>query len=588
MKTIPFSLILYACFFLTSVYSQNPVFDWAISSEVVAGRGGRGSAQAVATDSVGNIYTAGWFVGAKDFDPGPGIALLTSEGFNNGGNSLSIFVQKLDKEGNHLWAFSLGNSRENTALNISVDKFGGVYISGYFWGERMDLDPGPDSSFVEGRFGNRKPFLMKVDENGNFLWGNSPTGGASGNIFQGLTVDDSANVYMTASFMGWADFDPDTSEYKLFSERLSDAYILKLDTDGKFKWVKTLPGLFESRGQGIHIDPSGNVLVAGTFNDKTDFDPGPDSLFLTGNRYDIFVLKLNALGELVWVNSFGANEADVAEAITTDIQGNIYVTGYFQDSVDFDPGTGTEILISSGGGDIFIAKYNSMGEFIWAKRPGGTSTIISSNDTDVGKSIVLDEDANVYLAGFFYFEMDFDPGPGSDLQYSRGQSDIFYAKYTTEGEYIWGKAIGSNQIDAGYAIALDPKQDPIVVGTFSGIIDFDTGNDTSLLNSYGPGGNGGGSSNFVLKIQEEWTVGVEDFELENNMTLYPNPVKDRLSVEYKAHDIEEVAILDLTGKVIYKTSYEKEGVDVRMLSSGMYLLEIRSQGKRITRKFMKY
>lgn len=183
-----------------------------------------------------------------------------------------------------------------------------------------------------------------------------------------------------------------------------------------------------------------------------------------------------------WVKGItGKSSSHRSVKIAVDGIGNVYITGEFEGTIDFDPGVGIAFLRSNGYKDIFIAKYNSMGTFQWAKNIGGT-------DHDVSNDIVADNDGNIYITGYFTgADVDFDPGADTaPLSSNIGSLDAFVAKYSSEGAYQWAYGLGGTSRDIGLGLALDGKGYLAVTGFFVGTnVDFDPGSGTTLLNSNG-------------------------------------------------------------------------------------------------------
>ena len=147
------------------------------------------------------------------------------------------------------------------------------------------------------------------------------------------------------------------------------------------------------------VDSSGNVYTTGYFYDTVDFDPGAGTANLTSNGlYDVFVSKLDSSGNLVWAKQFGGTDAAKGLSIAVDSSGNVYTTGDFQGTVDFDPGAGTANLTSNGGRDVFVSKLDSSGNYLWAKSWGG-GVDTGLNDDDRGRSVAVDSSGNVYTTG---------------------------------------------------------------------------------------------------------------------------------------------------------------------------------------------
>jgi hypothetical protein len=210
--------------------------------------------------------------------------------------------------------------------------------------------------------------------------------------------------------------------------------------DGDFVWAKQMGGTDYDVGQGIAVDMAGNVYTTGYFQGTADFDPGPGSFNLTstGNE-DIFVSKLDSAGNLVWAKQMGGTSGDAGQDIAVDAAGNVYTTGFFYSTVDFDPGPGTFNLTSTGDTDIFVSKLDSAGNFVWAKQMGGT-------DPDAGYDIAVDAAGNVYTTGYFWGTADFDPGPGSFNLTSAGFSDIFVSKLSGPPTPVGGYLVPVNRL----------------------------------------------------------------------------------------------------------------------------------------------
>lgn len=169
-------------------------------------------------------------------------------------------------------------------------------------------------------------------------------------------------------------------------------------------WVKQVGGAGEELSHSITVDASGNIYTCGLFSGTGDFDPGPLVFNLTSNgEYDIFITKFDPAGNFIWAKSMGGANSDQVQPIAVDATGNVYTTGFFFVTVDFDPGAGVYNLTSFGQRDIFISKLDPAGNFIWAKQMGGT-------DYDHSWSLALDAAGNVYTTGEFVSTIaDFDP-----------------------------------------------------------------------------------------------------------------------------------------------------------------------------------
>ena len=171
-----------------------------------------------------------------------------------------------------------------------------------------------------------------------------------------IKTDSKGNVYTTGSFADTVDFDPGAGVYNLVSAGANDIFISKLDAYGNFVWAKSMGGISNEGGQSIAVDTLGGVYITGSFENTADFDPGPGVFNMISQNYeDIFISKLDSNGNFVWAKRIGSSVGyDKGSSITTDAIGNIYITGGFDYTVDFDPGPGVLNMTAAGYGDIFI------------------------------------------------------------------------------------------------------------------------------------------------------------------------------------------------------------------------------------------
>jgi hypothetical protein len=295
-----------------------------------------------------------------------------------------------------------------------------------------------------------------------------------------IALDGSGNIYIAGAFFDTVDFDPGTGVNNIVSNGGLDIYILKLDPAGNLVWVKTIGGPDDDHGKAISIDGSGNVLVCGWFKNTADFNPGTgtSNLTATGSTFDAFVLKLDAAGDFVWANRMGGFGIDFANGIQSNTGGEIYVTGLFNVTVDFDPGPAVSNLTSSGFSDGFILKLSNNGNLIWVKKIGSTGI-------DESNALVLDTDGNIYLTGLFSATVDFDPGPATNNLTATNYYDIFVLKLDSAAGFLWARNMEGGVYDYAYSITLDNNGNVYSTGEFSGTVDFDPGPAISNLTATG-------------------------------------------------------------------------------------------------------
>ena len=297
-----------------------------------------------------------------------------------------------------------------------------------------------------------------------------------------MVVDASDNVYLTGYFEGEVDFDPSASTALLTASGSDDIFIAKYDPEGDLLWVYKLGAAGRDQATGMVIDGSANLYICGYFEETVDFDPSGTSVNLASKgSTDGFVAKFNSSGQFQWAQQIGGTSPDAATAIDNELNGGVYVTGYFQGTVDFDPGTGTNSKSSNGLLDAFVVKFNSSGTYQSAFTFGGTS---SEAPTDIAMDCC---GAYIFLTGEFYStNADFDPSSGTYLMSTNGSADIFLAKFGVQGQFYWAHSFGSTDYDQNAHIAVwdSPTGEQVyLTGSFINTIDLDPGVGISSVTS---------------------------------------------------------------------------------------------------------
>ena len=466
-------------------------FEWV---KVVGGTQGD-SVTSIQTDSDENLIIVGTFRDTVDFDPGAGTYELSS----NGGDD--IYVLKLKSNGDFLWAKSFGGSSYDNSPNVVLDAQDNIVASGAFEGTvDFDPDPGAAETYRLSSNGGDDIYVLKLNADGNFVWAKS-FGGSSYEDSPNVVLDAQGNTVVSGTFSGTVDFDPDPSAagtYSLSSKGNTDIYVLKLNTDGDFVWAKSFGGSSYEDNPKLVLDAQDNTVVSGSFSGTVDFDPDPsaaETYRLSSNGdYDVYVLKLNADGDFVWAKSFGGSGYEDNLNVVLDAEGNTVVSGTFEGTVDFDPGTGTHELSSNGSADVYILKLNADdGAFVWAKSFGGLSYESIPN-------VVLDAQENIVVFGTFGGTVDFDPQTDrTDDTFTTGvrsdddgvtQRDTYILKYTQSTLDISNLAHQQNmiaypnpssgQITLDFGVVVD-KVDIRVLNLFGQVVSEGAYNQVSQL-----------------------------------------------------------------------------------------------------------
>ncbi len=284
-----------------------------------------------------------------------------------------------------------------------------------------------------------------------------------------LVYDDDGNVYVVGIFFDTVDFDPGPAENILISSASNSAFVAKYDSAGNYIWAKHFDGDGNETALTVGVDDSLNVYVGGYFYGSTiDVDPGPGStIFNSFGDGDMFLVKLSSGGDLVWAKQLGSNGADYLSTLCLDESANVYCTGHFQFTADFDPGSGSTLLTGGGAfnSSMFVLKLDSAANFIWVDQ-------ITATDWVSGYSMSL-SDSLIYIGGDLDGTADFDPGPGNFDITATGLESIFVLKLDTSGVFYNAISIASTNVLQNYGIEVDTTLGVFISGVISGAADFD-------------------------------------------------------------------------------------------------------------------
>jgi hypothetical protein len=457
-----------------------------------------------------------------------------------------------------------------------------VIVTGSFSGT-ADFDPG-NGVFTLSSQGNRDVFIVKLSSQGNFIWAKS-FGYVSSDKGLAVVTDNQNNIYTTGYYSYEIDLNPSSVQdcTLIGVSGFFDVFVSKLDPNGDFIAACTFGGSLDDFGNSIDIDPSGNVLVTGSYQNTTDLDPsagGTQNVTAVGDN-DVFVLKLNSALGFVWGASVGGIFQDNGYGIKSDALGNVHVTGNFRNTADFDPGSGTNNLTSFGNSDVFVLKLNSSGNFVWAGQAGG------ANSNDVGYGIDLDASGNVYVAGTFSNVADFDPGPNTYTLSNPAGQTIFTFKWNSGGSFVWASAAvysSGGTDNYGRGIVVTQGNNAVVTGEFLSDIDFNGGVGTPLIID------SNGSWDSFVWVLDPSGVGFPDEALDAAVVVYPNPFSGEFSISlpenYRDYTVE---IFNPKGQLVYSISHPENNIlhlSVN-LSKGLYLIKVASEnGSFTTRKLV--
>ena len=430
--------------------------------------------QAIARDASGNLWISGQFYGTADFDPGPGNTSFTSPNGN-----FDVFLAKYDATGSLLFAGAFGSADYENGPTLAVDVNGRVHLGGYCTGQ-MDVDPGAGTMLLSPL--DRDAFFMTLSSTGVFVNAGSIGGhAAAGNCnIAEVAQDPAGNTYIAGWHGGAIDFDPGPGAVVLTSTVGYDPFVAKYGPTGALIYARSFAGDGTTNNQafGIVADAAGNAYACGRFRAPLDMDPGPDISMITSAGFDdVFFVKLDAAGDLVFAHPIGGPSNDLGRCITLDGSGNIFISGEYSGTVDFDPGPGVTNLTSVGGSeDVFFAKYTPGGALVFAKGFGSTSG-------ENGNSVAVTPTGEIWVAGTMSATTDFDPSASTYNLTSAGSIDAFLARYSSTGNFLFAGRMGSTSLDQVHDLDVDAMGRAYISGRFYGTVDFDPSAGTLNLTS---------------------------------------------------------------------------------------------------------
>jgi len=416
-------LLLFTCILIYSLLlAQSQRIDWANT------HGPNSITSFSEVDDKGNVYSFGVFNDSVDFDPGPGLYTLAPD------SSMDIYLQKVDKNGNFIWAKNISNNASVMPhlQSIAIDSIGNIYLAGNFRGS-MDFDPGPGIQNLSTTvLGQTDIFILKLNSSGNFVWVKQ-IGNSGFHAVYTVIINNSGDLIINGIFNGTVDFDPNAGIQNFTAQGPGpNQFILKLDVNGNYIWANQIGCTSVSNPTNMEVDNNDDIILSGRFSDTLIIDTGSLATKLYADTsINSYIVKLNSLGNFIWSKQINGA---APLAINTDANNNVIVIGRFEDIVDFDPSLATNFK-DANMGEQYILKLDPNGNFNWVKQlPAIDVRLLGSDDS-----------SHVYVLGSFADTLDINPNSGvNNLVTIGGQLHKFLLKLNSNGTYNWAGQIGSN------------------------------------------------------------------------------------------------------------------------------------------------
>lgn len=412
-----------------------------------------------------SLYVSGEFNQVSDFDPSAAVASVSAP-FGD------VFLAKYDSNGNYIWAGGIGGEFFNS---LDIDNADNLYLTGDIGSSLADFDMG--AGILNLTNANGPGFLAKYNSAGNVAYAYNLS-----NIDVKLVVNSPLNnLHLYGSFTGYRDFDLSSNNDFLYCDTQNSFYsIYSLEASyGVTKQLGNYTAI--SSISLVATDANEFIYHSGNFGQTIDINLSAATTNLTSAGWtDFYIAKYTTTGDLVWANTIGGPFIDTVTAMNTDPNGNIYVMGRFLGTVDFDPSANVANLVSTNNltSDSYIAKYDTNGNYLWAKKYDGNFGV---------SDIKFDTAGNMYFLARFTAAADFDPSPTNAIIYSSlGVADFAFSKYNPQGDMLWVKAVQGTAPSPGSIneTSLFVNSDTILItGFFINNVDFNPSpTETALIN----------------------------------------------------------------------------------------------------------
>lgn len=544
-------------------------------------------ARAMTTDAQNNVYLTGFFHGTCDFDPSENEQNLTYLGGTPGdvdGES-DVFISKYDANGNLIWAKSLieptfDGMNEERSTAITLDNQNNLYLCGFT--------------------NTRGFFISKWSNDGNEIWTRYFDDAPENNALTFGIKPIPGGVVVNGFFNGTLDFDPSPTAVNSLTAFNNDAFLVSLDSNGNFAWVKQI----ESNGAiiltGLDTTAQGEIVTSGVFVGSVDLNPDPNiqSIFTSlstsfGAFSSVFAAKYSSTGNLIWSKHYrGTATTDfLTTLVKTDSQGNAIVLSDFKGSTSFSTTTTVSSITNY---NTFLSKADSNGTLLWAKKIAQNDGSLNSAD---GANITIDGCDNIYVSGEFTGTCDFDPSATTHmLQSLTNTRAIFLASYSPDGNYLAAfdlKGLGTPdfvEFNGYLPIAVDAEQNLLAGGTFRNVLDFDPTETTLELHS-SVDSSSSIAGVYLAKYPNPSSCALanETFT-EGVWSVFPNPAQDEINIHFKETQSHFTAeLIDMQGRIVLRKNNQNNQrftLETSNVPSGVYLLKMQTDKQTFTQKII--
>lgn len=507
-------------------------------------------------DNQGNVYSIGNFRGIINFDVnGSNISLDANDLYDD------LYIMKLNPQGDLIWVkqieFEEFGGFDFSTPHIEVTDSEEIFIMGDFVGV-VDFDPDATAVYNMDAGISKDVFILKLDAEGDFIWAKQIEGVVNNIDGEAFALDQNENIVIAGLYSIGADFDPSSNVEIVETDSFNGTYIVNLTSDGEFNWVKTIDmygGVF-TQEYTLDVDAANNIYLTGSYTRRIQVPMDGDTLIInnidTAGSYDVYLWKLDASGNVRWFETYGGYANDFSLDVAVDDLGEIYVSGQFNMTADFDPDTTVYEVSPVGTTNGFLQKLNQC--------------MTVSIDSQIVCDSIVWIDGNVYQEGGQTVSYTFTDEFGCD---SVIVLDLEVVEVNTT-IVPFGPSLMVQQSGASYQwLDCDDGFSEIPMATLQNFIPP----------TYG---------NYAVEIEHNGCVTLSDCytydvfsspeEVFNDVNIYPNPTTNIITIELGELNDIGIVVSDILGHEVYNqihSSGSKHHIELPN-SNGIYIVELKS------------
>lgn len=556
--------------FLVQVHAQTPHLEWLVQ---FGQEYSTPHPSLMSTDSEGNVISYGSYHIPFDADPSDNSFILdTISGESN-------YIQKLDKEGNFLWAMRIKGGGYTIFPEMTLDQEGNIILAGRI-NEQIDFyfDSGVETLVGNDNSSVNQYFFLKISKDGDLLWlkrldGTGNVGGIN------MVVDNQSNVYINGSFAEEVSLADTMLSLTSDNQFFLSTFFLKFSSEGDPLFFEAVQG--ESGGATVKsmiIDPSGDLFLHGTVYDSVDLDPGDGEYYLSSELDQLeYLLKMDGTSmDVIWAKSKKGRNINSITKMVYGEENGIYLEYSLEESEDLDYGDETLMFSPNSTKDRVLVKYDSEGNYEWAMQSGGGLMADGKVSAAAG--------GGVFWAGNFEGEITLNYGADS-IEMSSSNTDIYLLQVSKDGGEIWSRQLGGNYTDLLRCISSTSDEELFLSGTFSSSCDFGLGQESQIYSSQQ-------GRTFVQKIQikEDLNSLEKSLNKKEDLLVYPNPNQGHfnLSLDKEMRNVS-VTLFDSRGIALQQFDFDR--LKEASLSidgpAGVYIIVLESEEGVMQRRIKK-